>query len=178
VTRCDRIGRAYAGTRGPDPRIAAAVHRPLSGMAGVVDVGAGTGAYEPAQTIAAVEPSAVMSTQRPRGSAPVVQGVAEAIPLRDDAADAAMAALTVHHRSDVDAGLAELRRIARRRVVVLTADPVVTRRHWLLREYLPHLAEAGIDADLALDHVVAALGGASVTTVPVPHDCTDGFAAA
>ncbi|MFW3169332.1 class I SAM-dependent methyltransferase [Geodermatophilus sp. CPCC 206100] len=178
MSRYDRIGRSYADTRRADPRIAAAIHRPLAGMVSVVDVGAGTGSYEPAATIAAVEPSAVMIAQRPPGAAPVVQSVAEAIPLRDGAADAAMAVLTLHHWRDVDAGLAELRRIARRRVVVLTSDVEVAKRYWLVREYLPRLAEVEVDAALALDHVVAELGASSVTPVPVPHDCTDGFAAA
>ncbi|MGY1690714.1 class I SAM-dependent methyltransferase [Geodermatophilus sp. SYSU D01105] len=177
MRRHDRIGRGYAATRRADPRIAAAVHRPLAGMADVVDVGAGTGAYEPGRTVAAVEPSAVMLAQRPAGAAPAVQGVAEALPLRDGAADAALAVLTVHHWRDPRAGLAELRRVARRRVVVVTSDPEVARTHWLLPEYLPSLARAA-DAALPLDHLLEALGGGTVTTVPVPWDCTDGFAAA
>jgi ubiquinone/menaquinone biosynthesis C-methylase UbiE len=90
--------------------------------------------------VLAVEPSAVMIAQRPAGSAPAVQAAAESMPLRDDAADAVMALLTVHHWTDLEAGIAEMRRIARRRVVVLSWDQSVTRESWLLSEYLPEAA--------------------------------------
>jgi SAM-dependent methyltransferase len=87
------------------------------------------------QTALAVEPSSIMIAQRPAGAAPALQAAAESIPLGDAAADAVMALLTVHHWTDLEAGIAEIRRIARRRVVVLTWDQSVTREFWLLREY-------------------------------------------
>lgn len=171
----DQIGQGYTTTRRPDLRIAAALHAALAGMESVINVGAGTGSYEPAQTTAAVEPSAVMIAQRPPGSAPAVQARAEAVPLVDDASDAAMAVLTVHHWDNVEAGIAELRRIARRRIVIFTFDPLMTAQYWLVREYLPQLPTTD-----PLDRLVAALDEdcSSVTPVPIPHDCTDGFAAA
>lgn len=93
----------------------------------------------------------------------------------DDASDAAMAVLTVHHWDNVEAGIAELRRIARRRIVIFTFDPLMTAQYWLVREYLPQLPTTD-----PLDRLVAALDEdcSSVTPVPIPHDCTDGFAAA
>jgi hypothetical protein len=174
----DRIGCSYCATRRPDPRIAAQVGAALSTMGTVVNVGAGTGSYEPAQTVAAVEPSMVMIAQRPPGSAPCVQAVAEALPLRDKCVDAAMAMLTVHHWSDVTAGIGQLRRVARHRIVILTWDQTVTRNFWLLREYLPEAARINDALYVPVDQLVELLGGAQVQTVPVPHDCTDGFGAA
>lgn len=174
----DRIGGSYCTTRRPDPRIAAQVHAALATMRTVVNVGAGTGSYEPDQTVAAVEPSRVMISQRPAGSAPCVQAAAEALPLRDKCVDAAMAMLTVHHWSDVAAGIGQLRRVARHRIVILSWDQAVTRNFWLLREYLPEAARINERLYIPVDQLVELLGGAQVETVPVPHDCTDGFGAA
>ncbi len=147
-------------------------------MGTVVNVGAGTGSYEPRQTIAAVEPSMVMIAQRPSGSAPCVRVTAEALPLRDKCVDAAMAMLTVHHWSDVAAGIGELRRVTRYRIVVLTWDQAVTRNFWLLREYLPEAARISDALYVPVDQLVELLKGAEVQTVAVPYDCTDGFGAA
>ncbi len=144
----------------------------------MINVGAGAGSYEPAQTILAIEPSSVMIRQRPAGAARVVQARAEALPLADDAADAVMALLTVHHWADVKAGIAELRRIARRRIVILTWDSRVFRRFWLVSEYVPQAAAFDETRAVPVDRLVALLGGARVEPVPVPHDCTDGFGAA
>jgi SAM-dependent methyltransferase len=178
VTTYDRIGTTYAHTRQPDPRIAARIHAALGDAATVINVGAGTGSYEPPETVLAVEPSAVMIAQRPPGAAPAVQAGAEAIPVDDDAADAVMALLTVHHWSDPEAGIAELRRVARRRVVVFTWDQRVTRQFWLLDEYLPEVVAFDDERAVPVDRLAELLGGARVETVPVPHDCTDGFGAA
>lgn len=174
----NRIGATYARTRRPDPRIAARIHRALGDATTVVNVGAGTGSYEPSGTVWAVEPSTVMIAQRPAGSAPALQASAEAIPLADGSADAVMALLTVHHWDDLEAGIAELRRVARHRIVVLTFDPTVSRRFWLLDEYLPEAATIDDTHAVAIDRLVTLLGGARIETVPVPHDCTDGFLAA
>lgn len=174
----DRIGATYCSTRRPDPRIAAQVHAALTAMDTVINVGAGTGSYEPAQTVVAVEPSMVMITQRPAGSAPCVQALAEALPLRDKCVDAAMALLTVHHWSDIAAGIRQLRRVARHRIVVLTWDQSVTRNFWLLCEYLPDAARINEELHVPIARLAELLGGAHVQTVPVPHDCTDGFGAA
>jgi SAM-dependent methyltransferase len=174
----DRIGATYRSTRRPDPRIASQVHTSLTTMGTVVNVGAGTGSYEPAQTVAAVEPSMVMIAQRPAGSAPCVQAVAEALPLRDKCVDAAMALLTVHHWDDLAAGIRQLRRVVRHRIVVLTWDQSVIQNFWLLREYLPDAARINEELHVPIARLVELLGGAHVQTVPIPHDCTDGFGAA
>ncbi|MFI1014850.1 class I SAM-dependent methyltransferase [Streptomyces sp. NPDC020965] len=172
------IGETYTSTRRPDPRIAARIHQSLGAAATVINVGAGAASYEPSHTVLAVEPSPVMIAQRPVGSARALEASAEAIPLADDSADAAMALLTVHHWSDLEAGIRELIRIARRRIVVFTFDPDINRRFWLLDEYLPEAAAIDDARAVAIDRLATLLGGARVETVPIPHDCTDGFLAA
>jgi SAM-dependent methyltransferase len=178
MTVYDAIGTTYTSTRRPDPRIGARIADALGDASSVINVGAGAGSYETSRVVLAVEPSPVMIGQRPPGSAPVVRARAEAIPVARDAADAVTALLTVHHWSDLAAGVAELRRIARHRVVILTWDQRVFRRFWLVDEYLPEAAAFDDTRAVPVEHLAALLGGARVETVPVPHDCTDGFGAA
>ena len=84
----------------------------------------------------------------------------------------------MHHWSDVDAGVAEMIRVARRRVVILTWDDTVFRQFWLLREYLPAAAETDARLAVPITKLVSLLGTVSIQTVPVPHDCVDGFGGA
>lgn len=174
----DTIGGSYASTRRPDPRIAAHLRVALAGMNSVVNVGAGTGAYELPVVRIAVEPSAVMIAQRGPDAAPVVRAVAEALPLASGVVDAALAVLTVHHWSSVRTGLSELRRVARHRVVVLTWDVEVVARFWLLTDYLPEAAAMDRSMAVPMDALLDALPGATVTPVLIPHDCSDGFGVA
>jgi SAM-dependent methyltransferase len=174
----DTIGTTYTATRRPDARVGAFINQALGDVRSVINVGAGSGAYEPVQTVLAVEPSTVMIGQRAAGTAPVVRARAEALPVADGAADAALAVLTVHHWDDLEAGLAELRRVARRRIVVLTWDHEVTRDFWLLSEYLPEAVEVDRAMAVPVDRLATLLGGARIEAMPVPHNCTDGFAAA
>ena len=173
----DTLGATYGVTRKPDPRIAARIDAALGEVGSVVNVGAGTGGYEPATTVVAVEPSATMIAQRPSGSAVAVRAVAESLPLADASVDAALAVLTVHHWTDVEAGLSELLRVARRRIVLVTWDQSVTREFWLLREYFPEAVAFDDERAVPVDTIAARLN-ARVETVLVPHDCTDGFLAA
>jgi SAM-dependent methyltransferase len=173
----DRIGRGYAEMRRPDPRIAAHIESVLTGATSVVNVGAGSGSYEPkGRRVVAVEPSDVMIAQRPPGSAPVVRAVAETLPFAPASFDVALAVLSVHHWSDPKRGLAELQRVAPRQVV-LTWDPIVQARFWFVRDYLPEWT--AYEATKAkLPEVLAMLPGARVETVLVPSDCADGFGCA
>jgi SAM-dependent methyltransferase len=176
VARYDSIGRTYTATRATDPRIAQAIWAALGDARTVINVGAGTGSYEPPdRQVTAVEPSAVMIGQRPRDAARAVQASAEELPFADDFFDAAMAVLTLHHWSDWRAGCAELRRVARDRVVVFSWDPAYRERMWLGPEYFP--AEYGRE-DVAgfpsLGDQAAALE-ADIEVVPIPLDCRDGF---
>jgi SAM-dependent methyltransferase len=172
--RYDAIGDGYAVRRRVEPTWLRAIHSAVGSAARVVNVGAGSGNYEPqAAGVVGVEPSATMLAQRPPGAAPCIRGVAEALPFADERFDVALAIHTVHHWSDANAGLAELRRVARRQVVV-TWDPDVNARFWLLRDYVPELADH--EATLAtVDVVAAALDVRSVDPLPVPRGCRDGF---
>lgn len=172
----DRIGIGYRQVRQPDPRIAARIEAALGDAVTVLNVGAGTGSYEPAgREVTAVEPSAVMIGQRPAGAAPVVQARAEALPFEDDSFDAAMAVITVHHWDEPAAGLAEMARVARERVVVLTFDAPAIAEMWLVRDYVPRLLELHLEMMPPIAELVAALPGATVAPVAVPRRCTDAF---
>jgi SAM-dependent methyltransferase len=169
------LGTGYPRFRRPDPRIESVIHRHLGGASKVVNIGAGTGSYEPTdRLVVAVEPSAEMIRQRPTAAASAIRAVAEALPFADRTFEAAMALLTVHHWSDPMAGLEELRRITRGPIVVLTFDIEVHAAQWIVAEYLPSMIE--LDMNTPSPAVIAeALGGGVVEVVPVPHDCRDGF---
>jgi SAM-dependent methyltransferase len=174
--RYDTIGRGYAALRRPDPRIAAQIWSAVGDASRIVNVGAGTGSYEDAErNIVAVEPSAVMVSQRGPHSAPVVRAYAEALPFPDQSFDVALAMMTVHHWADLPAGLAELRRVARRQVV-FTFDPSMHDSLWVFTEYVT--ASLGFAEAAPLDVVIAGLGQARIEAVLTPADCTDGFASA
>ena len=165
----------YAAVRRPDPRIAAQLHAALGDAALVLDVGAGTGSYEPRdRRVVAVEPSPAMIAQRPADAAPVVRAVGGALPFPDATFDAAMATLTIHHWPDPVQGLHEVRRATRGPIVVLTFDYAVHAAQWLVTEYLPEILtlDQHVPSPSAL---VDALGGGRVEVVPVPFDCVDGF---
>lgn len=173
----DTIGLDYARTRRPDPRIARRIDAALGNAETVLNVGAGAGGYEPRQRrVTALEPSATMIAQRPPSEALVVRGRAEALPFRDKSFDAAMAVLTIHHWTDKEKGVAEMRRVARGKVVFLTYDPAF-RGFWLM-DYFPALIALDRGQMPALDDFARWLGPVAVAPVPIPHDCTDGFLAA
>jgi SAM-dependent methyltransferase len=175
----DRIGLNYSEVRRADPRIEAAIWSALGDARSIVNVGAGAGSYEPKdREVTAVEPSSVMIAQRPAGAAPAIQGVAEDLPLRDDQVDAAMGVFTMQHWSDVDQGLAEMLRVARRRIVLLTLDVEVMEEMWLARDYMPEIAEYDRRAFPSIEHLEAVLPEPRIETVPIPSDCTDGFCVA
>jgi SAM-dependent methyltransferase len=172
----DTIGAAYTVTRRTEPRIAARIWAALGDARTVLNVGAGTGAYEPSsRDVIAVEPSALMRAQRAAGAAPCVAAVAESLPFEDQSFEAAMALSTVHHWQDPIAGLREMRRVARR-VVVFTfddSDPGWHRRFWLTRDYLPEVADLLLGRPSLTEQARAI--GARVEPVLIPWDCADGF---
>jgi len=172
----DTHGRGYAHRRRPDPRIATLIHTALGDARTVLNVGAGAGSYEPDDRyVLAVEPSAAMRAQRPPGAAPALVATAERLPFDDDSFDAAMATVTVHQWRDLDRGLAELRRVSRGPVVVLTFDGDALDRFWLAA-YAPELIAAERRRYPPIASLAAAVGRtAEVLEVPVPVDCADGF---
>jgi SAM-dependent methyltransferase len=174
-TRYDTLGAGYTAVRREDPRLAGRIRAALGDARTVVNVGAGAGSYEPADLeVIAVEPSAGMRAQRPPGAAPVVDARAEQLPFDDDSFDAAMSVLSIQHWDDHQRGLAELRRVARRRVVLFAWEPTTLRDSWLVRDYLPGFARL-VPPAYTLDDALATLGGGHIEPVPIPHDCRDGF---
>ena len=170
----DTIGRGYRELRRPDPRIAAPIFAALDRAGSVVNVGAGAGSYEPRdRKLVAVDPSIVMLRQRDRGAAPAVRGSAERLPFRDESFDASLAVLTIHHWHDLSRGLRELRRAARRKVVILTFDATV--EGFWLNDYFPEIRQIDLRIMPTLAELERHLGRISVRDVPIPHDCSDGF---
>ena len=171
----DTIGTTYSLTRRTDPRIAERIWSALGDAETILNVGAGTGSYEPPdREVLAVEPSELMRSQRVRGAAPCLAGVAENLPFEDQSFDAAMAVCSVHHWKDPIAGLREMRRVARRVVVFLfdTSDPNL---FWMTRDYLPEFAGVrGVRVLAALPRLADSIG-ARLEPVPIPWDCVDGF---
>ena len=174
--RYDAIGAEYAVTRREDPRIAALIHAALGKARSIVNVGAGAGSYEPRdRDVIAVEPSEVMIAQRDPRLPPAIPGVAYPLPLEDRSVDAAMAILTIHHwDDDQERGVREMRRVARGPVVILTFDPEVSARMWLMADYLPEVAE--LDRRTLPGPRTLALwvgGDVDVRVVPISRDTPD-----
>ena len=169
-------GAGYGSRRRTDPRIEQQVHSALGEARTVINVGAGTGSYEPVDRyVVAVEPSASMRAQRLRSRVPAVDACAERLPFDDDSFDAAMAMVTVHQWADPVAGLSELRRVTCGAVVVMTFDGDELDRFWLAR-YAPELLAAERTRYPAIDAIRDVLGGRStVVEVAIPLGCTDGF---
>ena len=170
----DRIGIDYSNLRKPDSRIAAQIHDALGPASTVLNVGAGTGSYEPLdRQVTAIEPSMEMIRQRPQTAAAAGQGHAEELSFADGSFDASMAVLTIHHWSDKAQGLKEMRRVTRGPVVILTFDPA--HRGCWLTDYLPQLIALDEEQMPPLDFYRECLGEVEISIVPIPGDCTDGF---
>jgi SAM-dependent methyltransferase len=171
-----RIGGGYAQYRRPDPRIAATIEGALAGADTVLNVGAGAGSYEPVdRSVTAVEPSASMRAQRPPHLPVAIDAVAEHLPFGKNSFDAGMATFTVHQWPDLKAGLAEMRRVTRNAVLILTCDPDELDRFWL-HDYAPEVISVEARRYPRIETIAAALGGRTeIVPVPIPWDCTDGF---
>ena len=171
----DMIGSTYQDYRRPDARIATAILHALGDASTVVNVGAGTGAYEPHdRAVVAVELAITLIRHRPRGSAPAVQASATRLPFMDGAFEAALAVLTVHHWPDRSCGLTELTRVVRDRIVIVTWDPS-TAGFWLTEEYFPELIDIDRQIFPTMEELRRILGDLSVHLLPIPRDCSDGF---
>lgn len=175
----DSIGQGYAALRRPDPRIAAAINTALGDAVSVANIGAGAGSYEPRdRDVIAIEPSQTMIDQRPAGTAPCIQGIAEDLPLKSSSVDAAMTVLSAHHWTDMERGLREMARIARKRVVMLTWVPDAT-PFWLTTNYFPEILAYDRtifpDTDTLTAMLARVFTDVRLEPVPVPHDCIDGF---
>jgi SAM-dependent methyltransferase len=170
------IGRSYARFRQPEPLIATQILEALGDARTVLNVGAGTGSYEPTdREVTAVEPSASMRAQRPANLGVAIDAVAEDLPFADGSFDASMATVTVHQWSDLEQGLAEMRRVTRGPVVLLVCDPALMQDYWL-NDYIPEVRAIEASRFPPIHRIAAALGGTiRVEPVPIPLDCRDGF---
>jgi SAM-dependent methyltransferase len=173
--RYDEIGAGYSATRREDPRIAAQIHEALGDARTVVNVGAGSGSYEPRdREVTPVEPSEVMIAQRDPGRPQAVRSGAYPLPFADGSFDAAMAVLTVHHwDADQERGVRELRRVARGPVVILTFDVEVSARMWVA-DYFPELVELDRRTCPPPETIGEWLGGeVEIQVVPISRDTPD-----
>ena len=173
------IGIGYASVRRPDPRIAQLIREAIGNAQTLVNVGAGSGSYEPTDVgVVAVEPSDVMIAQRVDAAAPVVQATAENLPFGDGAFDVASAFLTIHHWTDPKRGIAELQRVSQRQII-MTWDPEVTfEQFWFVRDYFPQSYDQERSLT-TLEEILRIVGrDTQVLPIPVTADCTDGFYAA
>ncbi len=170
------IGTGYTRWRQPDPQIAARLHAALGPARRILNIGAGAGSYEPVgRDVTPVEPSATMRAQRPAHLAAAVDAMAESLPFDDGTFDAAMASFTVHQWDNLALGLAEVRRVTRGPVVILTCLPDLVQRFWL-NDYAPEVLATEARRYPAADRIAEGLGGdVHVEPVPVPFDCRDGF---
>lgn len=173
----ERAGQHYSSVRRPDPYIAAVVRKAIGDAVSLINVGASAGSYEPEDMeVTPVEPSGSMRSQRPPHLADAVDAVAEDLPFSDDAFDAALASVTIHQWRDLNKGLTEIRRVTRGPVVILTFDPDTLRSFWLA-EYAPELMERESGRMPRIEVITEQLGGrANVDPVPLPANCSDGFA--
>jgi len=174
--RYDAIGVGYAVTRREDPGFREQIHAALGDARTVVNVGAGTGSYEPSDRhVIAIEPSDVMAAQRSLERPPALRSGAARLPLRDASVDAAMAVLTIHHWDhERQQGVTELRRVTRGPIVIVTYDPEVSGQMWLMAEYLPEVAALDREIFPSIDVVAQWLGGTTVVQpMPIPCDTPD-----
>jgi len=173
-TSYDRIGINYSDLRKPDSRIELVILNALGAAKTVLNVGAGTGSYEPVdRSVTAIEPSIEMIQQRGSSAAPVIKGHAENLPFDDNSFDTSMAILTVHHWADKEKGLKEMRRVTRDQVVILTFDPL--HQAFWLNDYMAQLVKVDEKQMPKMTDYEVWLGPVEITPVMIPHDCTDGF---
>jgi SAM-dependent methyltransferase len=173
----DQIGNEYSKLRIPDKRIESLIHNEIGSCQNIINIGAGSGSYEPKNyNIVAVEPSKIMISQRPIGSAPVIQAYAEYLPFSDKQFDLAMALLTIHHWEDLEKGLMEMKRVSKRQLI-FTWDPTFT-GFWLTKDYFPEILKIDKKIFPQINFIESVLGPLKRQIVEIPHNCTDGFGSA
>ncbi len=174
----DQIGINYSVSRGTDPKIAKTLYAELEGATRIINIGAGTGSYEPVHIdLVAVEPSSEMIAQRHQDAHPVKQASAEKLPFDDNTFSHAMTILSMHHWVDKPAAFAEINRVATDKFVAITWDPQ-SEPFWLTRDYFPEIYEMDRAIFPYLDEFVEHFDDVKMETLLVPSDCEDGFFAA
>ncbi|WP_028974837.1 class I SAM-dependent methyltransferase [Spirochaeta cellobiosiphila] len=168
----------YTNIRKPDPNIAKALLASLGEVNTLVNIGAGSGAYEPTtMDVTAVEPSQSMrETRLAKGLHAAIEATADKLPFDDNSFDAAMASLTIHHWPDLKAGLEEIKRVTKKRLVILTFDPDRLDSYWS-KEYFPEVLAVEGRRYPKLKAIQSCLPKDTFQCqyVDVPRDCEDGF---
>jgi len=173
----NKYGQGYSGHRQTEPEIAQYIDRALGPARTVLNVGAGSGSYEPTDRyVVAVEPSVAMRRQRLQlHRTPAVDAKADHLPFDDGSFDVATAFLTIHHWPDLAKGLKEVRRVTRGPIVILTYDPDALDTFWNV-EYFPEVVEVERQRYVRIGDLISVLGGTCrVEEIPVPLHCVDGF---
>jgi len=174
----DYIGKDYAHNRRSDPQIAAQIFSKLSGAKKILNIGAGTGSYEPQNVdLTALEPSAEMIAQRSETAHPVVQASAEKLPFETNRFSHVMTVLSMHHWTDRKKAFREINRVATDTFVAVTWNPE-TKPFWLTRDYFPEIYKADLKIFPFQSEFEAAFDNVEITPLLIPEDCQDGFLAA
>jgi len=174
----NRIGINYSASRGTDPRIADRLYAELKGASRIVNIGAGSGSYEPdGVELVAVEPSAQMIAQRVVGAYPAELAAAESLPFPDGSFSHAMTVLSMHHWSDRAKAFNEINRVATDKFVAISWDPTAS-PFWLTRDYFPEFHAEDLNKFPPLAEFHAHFDDVAISVLPIPDDCQDGFLAA
>ena len=171
----DVIGKNYSVSRCTDPVIAKQLHAELNGATRIVNIGAGTGSYEPENIeLVAVEPSSVMISQRKVGSHRVEQAFAEKLPFENSSFSHAMTVLSMHHWQNRARAFQEINRVATEKFVAITWDPK-SEPFWLTRDYFPEIYEMDKRIFPDVDEFNEYFDEVTIRPLQIPSDCKDGF---
>ncbi len=174
----DDIGIIYSVTLCTDPKIAKQLYSELQGAARIVNIGAGTGSYEPENVeLVAVEPSSKMISQRKIGSHRVEQAFAEKLPFENGSFSHAMTVLSMHHWENRALAFSEINRVATEKFVAVTWDPK-SDPFWLTRDYFPEIYEMDKCIFPELEELNEHFYEVKISPLQIPSDCKDGFLAA
>ncbi|MEM9548436.1 MAG: class I SAM-dependent methyltransferase [Bacteroidota bacterium] len=174
----DKIGVSYTTQRKSDPIITEQFHAKLNGAKRILNIGAGTGSYEPQDIdLIALEPSHEMIAQRKPGSHPVVQGFAEVLPFDHKQFSHTISILSMHHWKDRVKAYSEINRVTQEQFVTITWNPN-SEAFWLTRDYFPQIYETDVKIFPTLEELQDHFEHIEVSPLWIPYDCHDGFLAA
>ena len=174
----DEIGIDYAVSRRTDPKLAIRLYAALQGATRIVNIGAGTGSYEPDDVeLVAVEPSAEMIAHRQSGSHPVEQAFAEKLPFENHSFSHAMTVNSMHHWHNRAHAFREINRVVTDKFVAITWDPQAG-PFWLSRDYFPEIYEMDRHIFPTLEELADHFDEVESRPLPIPSDCQDGLLAA
>ncbi|TGD76241.1 class I SAM-dependent methyltransferase [Mangrovimicrobium sediminis] len=174
----DSMGVNYSVRRCTDPQIFLQLYAELEGATRIVNIGAGTGSYEPADIpLVAVEPSQEMISQRHPSAHPVEQAFAESLPFENESFSHAMTILSMHHWHDRAAAYREINRVATEKFVAITWDPNAE-PFWLTRDYFPEMYALDRRNFPGLEELRACFDDVESAPLLIPAQCEDGFLAA